>query len=218
MNIKAVIFDLDGTLVNSLEDIADSMNHVLQSFNFPIHETEAYKYFVGNGIKKTVIATLPEKNRNEQTIEQCFSQMKEVYAKNCMNKTKPYEGIIDMLNELKSCKLKLCVFSNKTDELTKKVVQKLMPRYFEFVEGLTNDEYKKPNPFIALQIAKKLNIEPENIIYVGDTNIDMQTANNAGMFPIGVLWGFRTKEELLSGGAKNVIEHPLDLLKLIRVD
>lgn len=215
MPFKAIIFDLDGTLVNSLEDIADSMNYALQNFNFPTHKLEAYKYFVGNGIKNLVHVTLPESNRDEQTVNQCFKLMSEIYDKNCMNKTKPYDGIIELLDELKSRKLKLNVFSNKTDEFTKKVVQILMPNYFEYVEGLTNEAYKKPNPHIALQIAEQINVKPENIIYVGDTSTDMQTANNAGMYAVGALWGFRTKVELITNGAKLVIEHPQELLNLL---
>lgn len=139
----------------------------------------------------------------------------ETYKKNCFNKTKLYDGIIDLLNQLKSRNMKLGVFSNKADELTKEIVQELMPNYFDIVMGLSTEAHKKPNPVGALHISEKLNIPPENMLYIGDTDIDMQTANNSGMYGIGVLWGFRTKEELIASGAKYVLNYPMDLLDIL---
>ncbi|MEJ2052378.1 MAG: HAD family hydrolase [Calditrichaceae bacterium] len=212
---KGVIFDLDGTLVNSLEDIADSMNTVLQKFNFPVHDVQTYKQFVGHGIRNLIIKALPEAERNEASIEKCQNLMLDTYRTNCLNKTRPYDGITELLDILTSRNLKLAVFSNKTDEFTKKVVQALLPKWrFEAVIGLSNEAHKKPNPSIALQISRMFDLNPDEIIYAGDSAVDMQTANNAGMYAVGVLWGFREKEELLSSGARYLLDHPLDLLKI----
>jgi phosphoglycolate phosphatase len=215
MKFKGIIFDLDGTLVDSIEDIADSMNFVLSNYNFPEHNINEYKYLVGKGIRNLVINSLPEHERKQQTIDACYEMMTEKYNLNCLNKTNPYKGIVELLEQLKNRKIVMSVFSNKNDDFTKKVVNELIPGYFEIVEGIKNEELKKPNPFIAIQIAEKLNIFPEEMIYVGDTNTDMQTANNAGMFAVGALWGFRTKQELIDSGAKFIAQKPEDILKLI---
>jgi phosphoglycolate phosphatase len=216
MNFKGVIFDLDGTLVDSLEDLADSMNTILQKFNFPTHAVPAYKHFIGNGIRNLVYKTLPEANRNEATISECYNLMIAVYRNNSVNKTKTYDGISELLDDLVSRNMKLAVFSNKADEFTKQIVQALLPGWnFETVVGLSTEAHKKPNPYVALQISKIFGISPEEIIYVGDSGTDMQTANNAGMYAVGALWGFRTKEELLANGAKQVINNPLDLLAVL---
>lgn len=216
MKFKGVIFDLDGTLVNSLEDLADSMNTVLQQFSFPTHELPDYKHFIGNGIRNLVYKTLPQENRNEATINECYDMMIEEYRANAINKTKPYDGITGLLDELVSRNIKLAVFSNKADEFTKNIVHTLLPEWkFEAIVGFSTEAYKKPNPFVALQIGGKFGVSTEEIIYVGDSGIDMQTANNAGMFAVGALWGFRTQEELTSNGAMYLINKPLDLLKIL---
>jgi phosphoglycolate phosphatase len=215
MDFKGVVFDLDGTLVNSLDDIADSMNAVLQGRGFPVHEVDAYKMFIGNGIRNLVRVTLPESNRDEPTTAACHEQMVELYERNCLNKTKPYDGIIELLNELQARGLKLSVFSNKADAFTNRIVRALLPDCFEIVLGLRPDAPKKPDPWGALHIAEKLGLRPGEFLYIGDSNIDMQTAGNAGMVPVGALWGFRSREELLAGGAEHLIAHPMDLLKLL---
>lgn len=213
--MRGIIFDLDGTLVNSIEDLASSMNNVLETRNYPTHSLADYKIFVGRGILSLVRTALPETAKDEETVKSCYKQMVEIYRNNCIVKTAPYDGIIELLNELKSRKIKLSVFSNKADELTKKIVETLMPGYFEFVVGLTDEALKKPNPTVALQISEKMRIDPENILYIGDTGVDMQTAINANMYPIGVLWGFRTKDELVTNCAKTLLEHPMDLIKIL---
>jgi len=215
MKFKAVIFDLDGTLVNSLQDIADSMNVVLESYNYPTHSYEAYINFIGSGIRSLVSKALPINNNNEKHIDTCFNKMIEVYRDNCTCKTKPYDGIVALLDNLIARNFKLSVLSNKSDEFTKKIIASLLPNYFDPVRGLTIEALKKPNPFGAIEISKDLNIKPEEIIYIGDSGIDMQTATNANMFAVGVLWGFGTKEELISNGAKYVLSNPLDLIQIL---
>ncbi|MDF9409614.1 MAG: Phosphoglycolate phosphatase [Pelotomaculum sp. PtaB.Bin013] len=216
MKFEGVIFDLDGTLVDSLEDIADSMNSVLQGCGFPSHDLRSYKRFIGNGIKNLVSEALPETFRTEELIDKCYNFMVEKYRYNFVNKTRPYDGIAEMLTELTARKIILTVFSNKADELTKKVVKALLPSWkFEAIIGSSNDIPRKPNPFGALLISRQLSIAPENLIYVGDSDLDMQTANSAGMYAVGALWGYRTKEELVSNGAQYLLYRPLDLIKLL---
>jgi len=216
MNFKGVIFDLDGTLVNSLEDIADSMNKILQNHNFPTHSIKTYKHFIGNGIRNLVYKTLPEANRDEITINECYNLMFAVYRENAVNKTKPYHGIRKLLDELVSRNMKLAVFSNKADEFTKNIVLTLLPEWnFEAIVGLSIEAHKKPNPYVPLQISEKFGLKPEEILYVGDSGVDMQTANNAGMLSVGALWGFRTKEELTSNGARYLLNTPLDLIRIL---
>ena len=216
MKFKGIIFDLDGTLVDSLEDIAESMNKVLLRYSFETHDLQAYKYFIGNGIKNLVREALPHYSREDEMISKCFDLMMEEYRDHCTVKTKPYQGIGELLDELTKHDIRLSVFSNKVDELTKKVVSTLLPDWnFEVVIGASSDIPRKPNPEGAFLISETLRIPPADLIYLGDTGIDMQTATSASMYAVGALWGYRTDEELISNGAKNLILHPLDLLKLL---
>jgi phosphoglycolate phosphatase len=216
MTFKGIIFDLDGTLVNSLEDISDSMNNVLQRYGFPPHDIQTYKHFIGNGLN-LVCEALPEGSRDEKLITKCYDLMMDEYRNNCINKTQPYDGITELLNELATREIKLAVFSNKVDDLTKKVVMNLLPNWnFEVVIGFSDEIPRKPNPLGAFLISKQLEISPEELIYVGDTDLDMKTANSAGMFAVGVLWGFRTKEQLTATGAKYLLNHPLELIQMLK--
>jgi phosphoglycolate phosphatase len=215
MKFKGVIFDLDGTLVNSLEDIADAMNKVLHDLDFPTHSYEDYQYFIGSGLRNLVSKSLPSSQNNESQIEICLNLMIAIYRNACTNKTKPYPEIVELLDYLISINMKLIVFSNKSDELTKKIVADLFPNYFETAVGLSIVSLKKPNPTEAIAISKNLGLKPEEMIFVGDSGIDMQTATNANMHAIGVLWGYRTEEELIAKGAKKLLNHPLDLIPLL---
>jgi phosphoglycolate phosphatase len=216
MQYKAIIFDLDGTLSDSIEDIADSLNTVLKKFNFPTHNIATFKQLVGNGLKKLVQDTIPIEYKTSQIELECVKEMYEVYGLHCLKKTKPYHGIADMLNELDSKDIKYAVLSNKADEITRKMVLTLFPeRNFEFIVGVTNEVDKKPNPQGALKISEALGIKPEEIIFVGDGGVDMQTANNAGMLAVGALWGFKSKAELEQNGAKYLIKHPFELIQVI---
>ncbi|OOG77783.1 HAD family hydrolase [Flavobacterium sp. A45] len=216
MKFKGVIFDLDGTLVNSLEDIADAMNSVLQNLNYPTHNYETYQYFIGSGLRNLVSKALPEKHNDEKHIDRCYQLMIEEYSDNCTRKTKPYDGIIELLNHLISNNIKLSVFSNKSDELTKRIATALFPNYFEHIVGLSVESLKKPNPSEAIAISKTLGLKAEEIIFVGDSGIDMQTATNANMFAVGVSWGYRPEEELIAEGAKYVLSNPLDLIQILQ--
>jgi phosphoglycolate phosphatase len=215
MKYKGIIFDLDGTLVNSLEDISDAMNTVLTGLNYPTHTYDTYQYFIGSGLRNLVSKALPASNNSEDQIATCFDCMVNEYREICTLKTKPYEGIIELLDNLLSRNIKLAVFSNKADELTKKIAAEIFPDYFDAAIGLSTEELKKPNPFEAVAISKNWNLKPEEILFVGDSDIDMQTAINANMFPVGVSWGYRTEKELKTNGAKLVLNNALELIEII---
>lgn len=158
MKYKGIIFDLDGTLVNSLEDISDAMNTVLTGLNYPTHTYDTYQYFIGSGLRNLVSKALPASNNTETDIENCFNCMVTEYREFCTFKTKPYAGIVKLLDHLASQNIKLAVFSNKADELTKKITSEIFPDYFDSAIGLSKEELKKPNPSEALAIAKKWNL------------------------------------------------------------
>lgn len=217
MRFEGVIFDLDGTLVNSLEDIADSMNSVLREYGFPTHGLEEYKAFVGRGMRNLVVRSLPEDARDEARIALCRDSLLKEYGMNCLKKTRPYEGITDLLDGLDKRKIKRAVFSNKIDHLTKRIVEELFPgRPFPVVVGAGAGMPEKPDPAGVLSVARQLGIEPGRLIYMGDSDVDMETARNAGMYAVGALWGFRTKEELISNGAEYLVKHPMDLLRILQ--
>ena len=215
MKFKGVIFDLDGTLVNSLEDIADAMNTVLQNLNYPKHGYDDYQYFIGSGLRNLVSKSLPSTHNDENQIEHCYDLMIEIYRDNCTNQTKPYNGIVELLDDLISRNIKLSVFSNKADALTKEITAVLFPDYFDPIVGLTTESLKKPNPFEAIEISKNWGLKPEEMLFVGDSGIDMQTATNANMHAVGVSWGYRPEEELIANGAKYILNHPLDLVLIL---
>lgn len=216
MKYKAVIFDLDGTLLDSLEDLANSMNNVLESQGLPIHEVERYKYFVGNGMYNLVLRTIPSEKREESFVNYCHALMKKEYAKRWADNTKPYEGIDLLLNKLATLRYKTAVFSNKPHEFTLLVVDKLLGNWnFDAVFGERPGIPIKPNPAGALEIAELFQIPPKEFLYLGDTGTDMVTAKSAGMYAVGVLWGFRKADELLENGADTLISTPTELFKFI---
>jgi phosphoglycolate phosphatase len=216
MNYKAVIFDLDGTLLDTIEDLAYSMNSVLSRSGFPIHEVNAYKYFIGNGLVNLVRRALPEEILNEDIVSRLLFEMKTEYDNNWDKKSHLYEGIPELLKELSKRNIKISVLSNKADEFTKKIISKFFSDLkFEAVFGEREGVPRKPDPMAALEIAKLLNILPCNFLYLGDSGVDMITANAAGMYAVGALWGFRTEEELLESGAKALIKNPKEFLSLL---
>ncbi|MEO0185183.1 MAG: HAD family hydrolase [candidate division WOR-3 bacterium] len=216
MKFNAVLFDLDGTLLDTIKDIAESMNAVLTKLKFRTFPVNDYRYFVGEGMEILCRRVIPRDSHSKEIIGKCVEMMKSEYQKNWLNNTKPYPGIPELLFELSKRNIKMAVLSNKPDAFTKIFVQKLLPDIrFSIVLGETKDLPKKPAPDGALQIAQILQIPPEDFLYLGDSNIDMKTAVSAGMYPVGALWGFRTADELLSAGAKRLIKKPEELLKII---
>ena len=215
MKTKALIFDLDGTLIDSLEDIALSMNDVLQEFNLPTHPLKSYNQFVGDGALYLTQRAVP-KNSSQELIDSILKRYKKVYDKAIYHSTKPYEGIYELLEKLQNTSLKMGVLSNKPHEFTLKYVETLFHQ-FEFlqVHGQKEDVPKKPHPQGALNIAHAFNLSSDEIVYIGDTPTDIHTAKNANMKSIGVLWGFRTKEELQEAGADFLAQHPQDIWDII---
>lgn len=216
MKFDAVIFDLDGTLLNSLEGIADAMNILLRQLGYPTHPVDAYKYFVGEGIAELVNLALPKEKLNLHPMEQLVRDYRSIYDITWPQKSVPYEGVPEMLDALAAKKIKLAVLSNKSDEFVRRMTSVLLPHWkFEVVKGLRPGEPRKPDPTPALQISASIGIEPAHTIFMGDSGVDMQTANRAQMYAVGVLWGFRPAEELLANGAQQLIKHPLELLDIV---
>lgn len=216
MKFRAIIFDLDGTLLNTLEDLANSMNSVLVRFGFPAWEVEKYKYFIGNGIGNLVRKVLPPGSCNEATVAVCLAAFREEYGRRWAEKTRPYDGIPELLDELVKRNMQMAVLSNKADNFTRQIVAGLLPRWkFNAVFGERSSVPKKPDPVAAIEIAQLFGIPAGNFLYLGDTGIDMKTANAAGMYAVGALWGFRNAEELLENGAKALIAKPQELLDLL---
>lgn len=215
MNNKAIIFDLDGTLIDSLEDIAVCMNQVLEELNLPSHKIEDYKYFVGGGISILVDNAL-DKNTSNEIKEKVTERFKVVYDQKLHGRTLPYDGIYELLDELQKLDFKIGILSNKPHEFTIQYANNLFSKYeMKEIHGQKSHIAKKPDPIAAIQIAQSFDIPCEEVYFVGDTMVDMQTAVNARMIGIGVLWGFRDEEELMSNGATFVVKHPLDILDIV---
>ncbi len=214
---KAVLFDLDGTLLNTLDDLAESMNATLMSMGFGIHDVSAYKLMIGEGARNLACHALPEEVRkDERVVAECTRRMNEEYLRRWFIKTKPYEGIPELLDELTKKSFALAVLSNKPHAFVELNVQKYLSKWcFRSVIGARDGVPVKPDPFSAHKIAKDLNISPADFLYLGDSGIDMQTAHAAGMCAVGVLWGFRDEQELRSNRAQILLTQPKELLLYI---
>jgi phosphoglycolate phosphatase len=221
--VKLVIFDLDGTLLNTLDDLADCTNHVLQKNVFPTHEIDAFRYFVGNGVVKLLERALP-KDVSETTFFKIHNDFMRHYEKHKEDKTAPYDGIVVTLEKLQKKGVLLAVATNKPHELLPDLMQRFFPAIkWAAVFGSRKNVPVKPNPQIVYDILDNIQTNcrdaarhvPIDILYVGDTAVDMETAKNAGLTKVGALWGFRTKEELQQAHADYIIENPLEILRLI---
>lgn len=220
MRYKAVIFDLDGTLLDSLADLASSGNRVLKQLSLDPHPTDAYRYFVGDGMATLVERILPEHKKTPDSIAKTIELFKEDYAQNWDVETDMYPGVAEMLDELTQMDVKLCILSNKPDGFTTACVERLLPKWqFHPVYGQRDQVPKKPDPAGALEIIAMLTteaMEANEILYVGDTAVDMQTAASANLDSVGVLWGFRGAEELKQNGATFIVSHPREIVDIIR--
>ncbi|MBS1257059.1 MAG: Phosphoglycolate phosphatase [Candidatus Scalindua arabica] len=216
MTYKAVLFDLDGTLLDTIEDIGDAANRILEQNGFPVHTMDTYSRFVGDGATNLIIRALPEDKRIDTIIRPCLDAFLEDYGRNWNVKTALYDGIPELLDTLTARRLKVAVLSNKPHEYTIKCMEGFLSDWnFDVVLGQRDDVPKKPDPAGALEIAEQLNIPPSGFLYLGDTEIDLKTSIAAGMFPVGVLWGFRSAEELKGNGAKILIKKPSDVMNLL---
>ncbi|MBE0585545.1 MAG: HAD-IA family hydrolase [Desulfofustis sp.] len=206
-----LIFDLDGTLIDSLEDIADATNQTLTTFGMPEHPVDAYRQFVGNGVQVLLERALPADQVGPPP-DLFVETFKRLYRLHLNVKTRPYAGIDEMLRRLASHKLNLAILSNKPDEFTKLCATRFFPDIaFSAVCGQRDGHPRKPDPRPALEIAAGVGTSPESCWFVGDSSVDMATGKAAGMRCIGVSWGFRTADELVTAGAEVVIDHPHEL-------
>lgn len=216
MTYRALLSDLDGTLLDTLKDIADSANEVLVRSGFPPHQIESYRYFVGAGMKTLACKALPADHHDDASVDEITALIEEEYSKRWQDNTRPYPGIPELLDTLTTSGIRMAILSNKPQGPVEQMVSALLsPWHFEIVAGARPSFPLKPDATAALQIARQMNLSPSEFLYMGDSAIDMQTASAAGMYPIGVLWGFRTADELLSGGAKVLIQKPSHLLWLL---
>lgn len=217
--IKAVLFDLDGTLVNSLYDLATSTNYALEQMGFNPHTNEEYRYLVGDGMKKLVERALPGEKRDDETFNKCFDIFYSHYKEHYFDKTCAYEGIEELLSKLDEKGIMLGVISNKKHEMAVTVVQKTFDEgIFHTVSGNQENYPVKPDPELTLKIISDMGVKPNECLFVGDSNVDMQTALNSGCISVGVLWGFRTEKELLESGAMHIVKKSSEIYDIIEAE
>lgn len=216
INTKLVIFDLDGTLLNTIDDLAQSVNSVLQKYDYPTHSVEKYKSFVGNGVNKLIERAVSKELCTKELVERLQADFMEYYAQHGKDNTKPYHGIMELLNELRSHGVTLAVASNKHHTATIELINHYFgSTIFSVVYGKREGTSPKPDPTIVFDIIEKCGVTAAEVFYVGDSSTDMQTAHNASVCSVGVTWGFRTRQELVEHGAKHIINSPIELLNLI---
>ncbi len=214
--VSGVIFDLDGTLLDTLADIAGAFNAALRKRGLPEHSPAAYRDFVGDGPRVLTERALPDSHRGPQTVDACLKDYLDFYRNNPEPAARPYPGIPALLDALTRLGISLAVVTNKEQEAADRAVKELLGAWrFSPVSGYRDGGPRKPDPALALAAAEDLGVLPARIAFLGDTAIDMQTARAAGMVPVGVLWGFRGADELRSSGARVLIEHPLQLLDVV---
>lgn len=210
----AAIFDLDGTLLYTLEDLADSLNETLREEGLPTHEPDKYRLMVGNGLEMLVTRALPRGLRIPAHVRPILKKFVEKYRANQIFKTRPYPGIEEALAGLSSAGLRLAVLSNKAHPNTVAIAEHFFPGRFEMVLGLRPEAPAKPDPAGALEIARVFGLAPGRILYLGDSGVDMKTAVAAGMYPVGVTWGYRSEEELKAAGALRIINRTEEILQI----
>jgi len=216
MRIAAIIFDLDGTLLDTWRDIGEAANGVLASHAFPTHPLPAYRNFIGEGVTQLFRYTLPPEHCTAELLEVCGREFREVYEAHWNVHTVAYPGVDALLEQLDTRAIRMAVLSNKPHRFTEKCVETLLGGHrWELVLGQREGVPRKPHPAGALEIAQRLGLPPAQFLYLGDTGIDMQTATAAGMLAAGALWGFRPREELLQHGAALLVERPESLLDVL---
>ncbi len=216
MGYKGIIFDLDGTLLDTIEDIGDSMNQVLEELGRETYSYEDYKLKVGGGFRNLVKNCL-EDSEDSQEIDRVLELYKKAYTRNYMNKSRPYKGITELLEELARRQVPVGINTNKGQEYSLGLVEKLFPEInFVKIVGQTEEIPRKPDPKGAGLVLKAMGLEKEEVIYVGDSNVDMETGRNLGLKTVGVDWGFRGEEELRSYAADYIVYRPEEILKLIK--
>lgn len=208
---KLAIFDLDGTLLNTITDLGKACNHALQIHGFAPHPIQAYGYMVGNGVRNLMKQAQPDADEN--TIDKLLESFKEFYNVHCTDNTRPYPGIVDLLKSLKERNVAVAVASNKYQEATSKIIKECFPDFdFVAVEGQIEGRQRKPDPSIIFSILGSYPVAKTDVIYIGDSAIDIETAKRACVESIGVSWGFRSQAELRRANADYIVTHPLEIL------
>lgn len=216
MTNQAVIFDLDGTLLDTLADLADAANRVLAANGYPKHPEQDYRWFVGDGSALLITRALPPDHRDAENVRACLERLLADYNQHWDCKTAPYPGIMELLETLQARQLKLAVVTNKPHRFTGKMIAHYFPKTsFDPIFGQREGIPKKPDPTQALAAAQQMQVAPQNCLFVGDSAVDIETARRAGMQAIGASWGFRPKSELIDAGADHIIDHPMDVLTLL---
>jgi phosphoglycolate phosphatase len=211
----AAIFDLDGTLLDTLDDLADSANEALTAAGLPAHPLEAYRSFIGDGINMLVQRIIPANRCDDEMVAHVLALYRAAYGRRWNSRTTPYAGIPEILHELSFKPVKLAVLSNKPQKFTELCITHHLPgNPFHLVYGQRDNVPRKPDPAGALEIARTFNLAPADFLFIGDSRTDMDTATAAGMRAIGVSWGFRPVEELRDHGAEMVVDHPAEILEL----
>ncbi len=215
--IKAVLFDLDGTLVNTLSDLALSVNYVLKKAGFPERPTQNFKQYAGNGNAKMIERALPEEARNEELVLKLRDEFFEHYKAHCTDTSSAYDGIMDLLDKLREMGIKCCIVSNKAQSMCDEVVPKVFGDKFTFdvVVGQRDDIPAKPQPHMAYVAMNEIDVNADECFFVGDSYTDMMTGGSAGNVSVGVLWGFRDEKELRDAGARFIVKKPSEILDLI---
>lgn len=214
MTVAATLFDLDGTLVDSLADIGEATNHALGALGFPRHPLDRYRNFVGDGIGMLAERALPAGQKDHR--DELLQRLRPYYQAHCCDRTQLYPGVADMLDGLVKLGVRLAIVSNKVESMVHTVRAKLLPRWdFGVALGQRDDLPRKPDPAMAHAAAAALGVEAERCLFVGDTDVDIRTGRSAGMTAVGVEWGFRDRGELEAAGAHHVISAPADLLSLL---
>ena len=214
MKYRTDIFDLDGTLLNTLDDLWTSVNYALDKSGYPLRTIDEVRRFIGNGVRVLMQRAVPE-GTDEEGYNNAFNAFREHYKKNSRNHTAPYENVIDMLKELKNRGHKLAIVSNKIDFAVKDLRDEFFDGIVEVAIGDSDDTENKPAPDMVFKALKELNSTVDESVYVGDTDVDLKTAENSGMDCISVSWGFRTHEELELYGAKVIADTAEDVLNLV---
>lgn len=215
MKFEAIVFDLDGTLTDTLTDLKNSVNFALGEMNFPERSLDEVRQFVGNGVRRLIYLSVPE-NTPDEISEQCLSIFKEHYKSNSLVETKPYDGIVPMLESLKNKGIKTAVVTNKMQEAAVDIVEKFFSGLIDEAIGQVDGIAQKPQPDGVYAALKKLEVTKDKAVYVGDSDVDCKTAHNAGIPCIGVSWGFRGRKVLAENGADYIIDSPSELLELIK--
>lgn len=209
-----IIFDLDGTLLDTLEDLTDSVNFALESHGYPKRSIEEIRMFVGNGVRRLIELAVPG-GMDDPFYSDCLEANQKHYTENMRNKTAPYKEIIELLKHLKEENYKLAVVSNKFDKAVKGLVREFFGDYIKVAIGESAHISKKPAPDAVFKALEELNASPDKAVYVGDSDVDVKTAKNAGIKCVGVTWGFRDRDVLEKEGADFIIDEPMELMKII---